>query len=82
MNGIPQHPELRSDPVTAPVADRPVRLAWTDPEEGETLWIELWGSPEFVDDLVAQGFRVQTLDEDETASSLCVRIQHRPSSAA
>lgn len=59
-----------------------MRLAWTDPEAGETLWIELWGSPEFVDDLVAQGFRVQAIAEDETASSLCVRIQHRPSPAA
>ncbi|MBI5363138.1 MAG: hypothetical protein HZA53_08160 [Planctomycetes bacterium] len=58
-------------------ATHPVRLAWTDPEEGETLWVELWGTREFVADLVAQGFEVRPVAEDETASTLCVRIQQR-----
>ncbi|MFO1009166.1 MAG: hypothetical protein U1F29_03805 [Planctomycetota bacterium] len=82
MNVIPNDSELRSDPGASSEVERPVRLAWTDPEQGETLWIELWGSPEFVDDLVAQGFSVRPVADDETASSLCVRIQHRPTSAA
>lgn len=57
--------------------ERPVLLSWTDPEEGETLWVEMWATPEFVDDLLAQGFAVRPIAEDETASSLFVRILHR-----
>ena len=36
-----------------------VTLAWTDPEDGGTLWIELWGSPALVAELVDQGFALQ-----------------------
>lgn len=60
----------------APTAG-PVLLSWTDPEEGETLWVEMWATPEFVDDLLAQGFAVRPVAEDESASSLFVRILHR-----
>ena len=53
---------------------RPVHMTWTDPEDGEELWIEMWGSREFVEELLAQGFEIRALAEDETLSSLCVRI--------
>lgn len=46
---------------------RRVALAWTDPEEGGTLWIELWGSPAFVAELVDQGFVLQA---DELADEV------------
>jgi hypothetical protein len=62
---------------SAESAARPVLLSWKDPEEGETLWVEMWGSREFIDDLVAQGFEVRRIEDDESASSLCVRILHR-----
>jgi hypothetical protein len=52
----------------------PVHMTWTDPQDGEELWIEMWGSRDFVDELLAQGFEIRTLAEDETLSSLCVRI--------
>jgi hypothetical protein len=51
-------------------------MTWTDPEDGDELWIEMWGSREFVDELLAQGFEIRSLGEDETLSSLCVRILH------
>jgi hypothetical protein len=71
----PADDERRADP-SASGARRPVHLSWTDPEDGEQLWIEMWGSRAFVDELVAQGFEIRTLAEDETLSSLCVRILH------
>lgn len=39
--------------------ERRVALAWTDPEEGGTLWIELWGSAAFVAELVDGGFELR-----------------------
>ena len=60
----------------SPDGARPVFLTWTDPEDGDELWIEMWGSHDFVDELLQQGFQVRVVEEDETASSLCVRIVH------
>jgi hypothetical protein len=60
-----------------PSAESPVLLSWTDAEAGETLWVEMWATPEFVADLLAQGFEVRPVAEDETATSLFVRILHR-----
>ena len=71
----PADDERRSDPCDS-TGRRPVHLTWTDPEDGEELWIEMWGSRDFVDELLAQGFEIHTLAEDETLSSLCVRILH------
>ena len=62
---------LRPDPSGS---GRPVHMSWTDPEDGEELWIEMWGTRKFVDELLAQGFEIRSVDEDETLSSLCVRI--------
>jgi len=76
MRAEPTDDERPSDPCETSAARRPVHLTWTDPEDGEELWIEMWGSSEFVDELLAQGFEIHTLAEDETLSSLCVRIQH------
>lgn len=77
MTTFPNASEPADSSASTRPPERPVRLAWTDPEEGETLWVELWGTREFVADLVAQGFEVRAIAEDETASSLCVRIQQR-----
>ena len=63
--------ELRPEPMGG---RRPVHMSWTDPEDGDELWIEMWGTREFVDELLAQGFEIRSVDEDETLSSLCVRI--------
>jgi hypothetical protein len=63
----------RSEP-RANAGRRPVHMTWTDPQDGEELWIEMWGSREFVDELLAQGFAIRSVAEDETLSSLCVRI--------
>lgn len=71
---IPAEPEVGG---AEGVEARPVLLSWTDPEDGETLWVEMWATSEFVDDLIAQGFEVRAIGEDETASSLFVRIRHR-----
>jgi len=69
----PADEESGSEPRANPVR-RPVHMTWTDPQDGEELWIEMWGSREFVDDLLAQGFAIRSVAEDETLSSLCVRI--------
>jgi len=62
-----------------PDSQTPTLLRWTDPEGGEVLWVEMWGTREFVQDLVAQGFEVRRVeDQDESASSLCVRILQSP----
>lgn len=73
---IPMSPRL-PDEAARDAGASPVLLSWTDPEEGETLWVEMWATPEFVDDLLAQGFAVRAIGEDETATSLFVRILHR-----
>jgi hypothetical protein len=70
----PADDQRRADPG-AGSDRRPVHMTWTDPEDGEELWIEMWGSRDFVDELLAQGFEIHTLGEDETLSSLCVRIR-------
>jgi hypothetical protein len=49
-------------------------MTWTDPQDGDELWVEMWGTREFVDELLAQGFVIRAVGEDETLSSLCVRI--------
>ena len=67
--------ERRSDPRESE-GRRPIHMTWTDPEDGAELWIEMWGSRDFVDELLAQGFEIHALAEDETLSSLCVRILH------
>lgn len=64
--------------TTSGTSEAPVRLSWKDPEDGQVLWVELWGTRELVGELLDQGFEVRTVTEDETASSLCVRILHRP----
>ena len=71
----PAGEESRSEPRTS-AGKRPVHMTWTDPQDGDELWIEMWGSRDFVDELLAQGFEIRTLAEDETLSSLCVRILH------
>lgn len=71
----PAGEESRSEPRANP-GRRPVHMTWTDPQDGEELWIEMWGSREFVDELLAQGFAIRSVGEDETLSSLCVRILH------
>ena len=71
----PAGEESRSEP-RASSGRRPVHMTWTDPQDGEELWIEMWGSREFVDELLAQGFAIRSVAEDETLSSLCVRILH------
>jgi hypothetical protein len=65
----PSRTDQRADAVP-----RPIHMTWTDPEDGDELWIEMWGSREFVDELLAQGFAIRSVAEDETLSSLCVRI--------
>src|SRR5262249_19545739 len=69
----------RFSPACEPGAEQaqPVLLSWIDPLDGGRLWVELWSSREFVDELLSQGFEVRCVQEDETASSLCVRILHR-----
>jgi hypothetical protein len=80
MNAIQHDDDTAPFERTHEPADRvtrPVLLSWKDPEEGATLWVEMWGSREFIEDLVAQGFEIRRVEDDESASSLCVRILHR-----
>lgn len=73
----PKKPEHDAVKIGAPTTEAPVRLSWKDPEDGQVLWVELWGTRELVGELLEQGFEVRTVSEDETASSLCVRILQR-----
>ena len=34
----------------------PVLLSWTDLSSGEELWVEMWGSGTFVEELLGLGF--------------------------
>jgi hypothetical protein len=57
-----------------------VTLAWTDPEDGGTLWIELWGSPALVAELVDHGFALQ--DEPRESEFLELPFLTAPASSA
>ena len=72
MNRI-ESPSSESHPQPR-AGGRPVHMTWTDPQDGDELWVEMWGTREFVDELLAQGFVIRAVGEDETLSSLCVRI--------
>ena len=62
----------------ADAVDRPLRLGWTDPENGEELAVEMWGASELASDLVALGFEViEAPADDESLSSLFVVIRQR-----
>jgi hypothetical protein len=38
----------------------PVLLSWTDHSSGEELWVEMWGSGTFVQELLGLGFARRT----------------------
>jgi hypothetical protein len=47
-------------------------FSWFDAEAGQTLSIEMWGTEEFLDDLLRQGFVERELEPLES-DSLAVR---------
>jgi len=59
-----------------------VTLAWTDPEDGATLWIELWGSPALVAELVDQGFALRDAPGDDEFLDLPFLSAPPPSAGA
>jgi hypothetical protein len=64
------------------IAQEPLLLRWTDPESGEELAVEMYGSAEFALELAELGFEVrEPPKEDETVSSLFVVIR-RPAGSA
>ena len=64
------------------IAQEPLLLRWTDPETGEELAVEMYGSAEFALELAELGFELrQPPKEDETVSSLFVVIR-RPAGSA
>lgn len=70
----PDHP-LFEEPHAAG-AGRPAHLVWRDEESGERLSIELISSPEFLEDLIGQGFAVE-LDRPSVPSFPTCRIVTR-----
>jgi hypothetical protein len=62
-----------ADAAAGPIR-RPVWLSWFDAEAGQTLSIEMWGTEEFLDDLLRQGFVERELEPLESDPLLCARI--------